>query len=308
MNSEGKEKKISIVIPTFNRSDLLVKAIKSVQAQGYENIEIVVVDDCSTDDTRKVVEKLNDKRIKYIKHKENMGGAVARNTGIQNSSGEYIAFLDSDDTWLSNKLKKQIEVFSENPEVGLVYTGFQLRDMDNNLIKDKVPKCKGWLLPSLLKSNCVGTTSTIMVKRSAIQNVNGFDPNLPSCQDWDLYIRLSQHIKFDYVEESLVVFFQHKGNRITTNNKSALNGYITIYKNYVDLAIRENVYHEFSLNISKIILSLGIKMENKDNIKFSRNIIKQEIKINGFSIASLYVLCMTYINVKLLFLAYNWLK
>lgn len=119
---------VSVVIPTHNRADLLPRAINSVLKQTYTNIEVIIVSDGSTDNTRDVVDSFikNDDRVKFIEYTPSKGGNVARNKGIEASTGEYIAFLDDDDEWLLEKLKKQVEIIESDKEIGLVYTGSRI--------------------------------------------------------------------------------------------------------------------------------------------------------------------------------------
>ncbi|MGL5079822.1 MAG: glycosyltransferase family 2 protein, partial [Waterburya sp.] len=112
---------ISVIIPTYNRADLIIRAIASVREQVYQNLEIIVVDDASDQDIAQVVQQINDSRIKYIRHQTNLGGSEARNTGIKHSQGKYIAFLDSDDVWLPNKLSSQLAaIFAQEERDNLV--------------------------------------------------------------------------------------------------------------------------------------------------------------------------------------------
>jgi glycosyltransferase involved in cell wall biosynthesis len=114
---------ISVIIPTYNRAQVLSRAVESVLGQSYNNLELIVVDDGSSDNTAEAIKEIEDKRIKYIKSSENKGVAAARNAGIKESHGDYIAFLDSDDQWLPDKLKLSLEVFKNNSDlnIGLVY-------------------------------------------------------------------------------------------------------------------------------------------------------------------------------------------
>ena len=121
--------KISVVIPTYNRAHLIKKAINSVFEQTYQDFEIVIIDDGSKDNTEEIVKSINDGRIRYIKHEKNKGEAGARNTGIENSKGEYIAFLDTDVTWSKDKLEKQLNILESSPaDVGVVFTGVEFID------------------------------------------------------------------------------------------------------------------------------------------------------------------------------------
>jgi glycosyltransferase involved in cell wall biosynthesis len=116
---------VSVIIPTYNRAHLIGRAIQSVLKQTYQDFEVIVVDDGSIDNTEEVVKKIQENRVYYYKHDKNKGGSAARNTGISLAKGEYIAFQDSDDEWLPEKLEKQIGVFNnQTKNVGVVYTGF----------------------------------------------------------------------------------------------------------------------------------------------------------------------------------------
>ena len=140
-----EEPTVSVIIPIYNRAHTIDRAILSVLNQIYKSFEIIVVDDCSTDNTREVIEKFGDKRIRYIRKKSNKG-AAARNTGIKAVRGEYIAFLDSDDKWLPNKLDEQIKVLKvTSPKVGVVYTETQrlMRGQEFFIPNPKIDKKDG---------------------------------------------------------------------------------------------------------------------------------------------------------------------
>ena len=135
-------KLISVIIPTFNRVDLLKNAINSVLTQTYSNIEIIVIDDNSNDKTESLIKNLNDNRINYIKNKENLKAPLCRNIGINISRGEFIAFLDDDDIWYPNKLEEQIKLF-DNSNVGLVYCITDLFFENYNLSYSTKPQKRG---------------------------------------------------------------------------------------------------------------------------------------------------------------------
>lgn len=298
--------KVSVIIPTYNRSVLLKKAIISLQNQTYRNMEIIIVDDCSNDDTAEVIRNMKDERIRYIKHETNKGGSEARNTGIRHASGAYIGFLDSDDQWLPDKLEKQLAVFEGNPKAGVVYTGVKVVS-ETHLIKEIIPQCKGNILPKLIEFNCIDTTSSIVVKKELLQEVNGFDSSLPSCQDWDLYIRLSKIAQFDYVKDSLVLFYQHSGERITSNNKSVVNGQMLIYRKYRELAREQEteVFQKFIINIFKTLLKIGIINQNKDIVKLSRRMLYEGLEGKRSNIKFVLYYFSTYMNLKFLLLLFQ---
>lgn len=301
--------KVSIVIPTYNRAELLKKAVRSLLSQSHQNIEIVIVDDCSTDHTSIVVEEMTDSRILYVKHPVNKGGAAARNTGIARATGDYIGFLDSDDQWLPEKLEKQLQVFRKNTDIGVVYTGLRVVN-ESKATRDMTPMFKGDILPKLIQFNCIDTTSSILVKKEFMNKVEGFDPSFPSCQDWDLYLRLAQITHFDYVSEPLVLFFHHSGERITNNKKAVQQGHLFIYEKYKELARQqeEKVYQNFIINITKIILRIGITNQDKEAVKLSRTIFSDGIKDSRVNFKNKVIYFSTFVNLRVLLFLYTHSK
>lgn len=203
--------KISVIIPTYNASEYIKDAINSVLFQKYSgNVEIIVVDDGSTDDTKKVLaEYIKDKKIIYIKQK-NQGQASARNAGVKKSTGDFIAFLDSDDTWNHDKLNKQMEKFNDK-NVGLVYTGIEwYHSLDNEVIKVKIPKIKGWVFKKLIVHNFI-STSTVILRKEAFEPFDTCKECL-GVEDFDLWLRVSQKWKVDYIKDILCNYRIHNHN------------------------------------------------------------------------------------------------
>jgi len=210
----NEKPKVSVIIPTYNRAELLPRAIKSVLEQTYQDFEIIVVDDGSTDNTEEVIKEFQeqDKRIKYIKHDKNKGGSAARNTGIKAARGEYIAFQDSDDEWLPEKLEKQMKVFKNAlPEVGVVYTGFlRIKNGKENYIPSSwVIKKEGNIHDELLRGNFV-TTQSIIIRKECFKKAGMFDEKLPRLQDWELVIRLSKYYNFKCLTKHYKDFSNYK--------------------------------------------------------------------------------------------------
>ncbi|ANU27625.1 glycosyltransferase family 2 protein [Planococcus versutus] len=308
--TEGLTDKVSVIIPTYNRSELLIKAIGSLKNQSHQNMEIIIIDDFSTDDTAAVVKEMTDERIIYLQHDTNKGGAAARNTGIRRATGDFIGFLDSDDQWLPEKLEKQLEKFKEQPGIGVVYTGVQVVNENNLNTRKIIPECRGRILSELFKSNCIDTTSSVLVKKKVLDKVNGFDEKLPSCQDWDLYIRLAQVTQFDFVKDSMVLFYHHSGERITTNKRSVLNGHLSIFEKYKELAEnqRKTTYHRFVFIIWKVIFRTGIMDQNKETIRLSRHVLLEGYKNNRISVKFLYYYLITFLPLKMLGYLYRQSK
>jgi len=206
-----KNPTVSVIIPTYNRANLIEKAIKSALKQTYKDFEIIVVDDGSIDNTEEIVKDFTDFRIHYICHKHNQGVSAARNTGIKTCRGEYIAFLDSDDEWLPGKLDKQIKVLqSESSEVGVVHSDLLYIDENGkNMNKLRNPKKGGYIYEDLLGKNCVGPPSTLLIKKECFNRVGLFDNLLNAQEDWDMYIRIAKYYKFTFIKIPLVKYRKH---------------------------------------------------------------------------------------------------
>jgi glycosyltransferase involved in cell wall biosynthesis len=195
--------KVSVVIPTYNRAHVVGRAIGSVLAQTYQDFEVIVVDDASTDDTEEVVKRFNDSRIRYLRHEKNLGGAVARNTGIKAAHGEYLAFLDSDDEWLPEKLERQMETLQDLPgNWAGVCCGFWL--IDGEHVKESIPDWPRSIFDKLLVTCFLNGGSTLVARTEVINSIGGFDERLPRHQDWDLLLRLAEKYELAIVKTPLV--------------------------------------------------------------------------------------------------------
>ena len=216
--------RVSVVIPVFNRAQAVERAIASVLAQTCQDFEIIVVDDGSTDTTISVVKAMTDPRIRLIRHEMNRGGGAARNTGYRAGSAPFVAFLDSDDEWLPTKLERQLEVFERGDDrLGLVYTGAD-RIYPDGTAKRYIPRRDADLARTLLTENVIGETSLGMVRRSALDAIDGFDESLPAAQDMDLWLRLCERFRAKLVPEALVRVNKANQGRITVNPVSTTTG------------------------------------------------------------------------------------
>ena len=245
---------VSVIIPTYNRADLVKRAIKSVLDQTYQNFELIVINDNSLDDTINVINTFKDSRIQCISHKKNRGAPAARNTGINKSRGEYIAFLDDDDEWLPEKLEIQLEYLNHRPNVGLIYAGYEIVDKDKNKIHRINPKERGNTFHRILHTNFIGSP-TVLVRRECFESVGGFDEKFKSSQDWDMWIRISQKYDVDYVP-NILAKYNISGNRITTNMNSVINGHIQILSKYDDYYKMHNEIYSTILTLIAIDYSL----------------------------------------------------
>lgn len=201
--------KVSVVIPTYNRGEYISETLKSVLSQTYTDFEVVVVDDGSTDDTKRILQPFESK-IKLVEQ-PNSERAVARNNGIENSSGEYIAFLDSDDLWKENKLAKQVEVLDRCKQYAMCY-GQSLRINDKSeQIKSAKRQLEGYsgsIFEKFLIRNFV-VSATPLVRRENIDQIDGFQTKYIPYEDWEYWARLSLTGDFYFINEPLAYYRIH---------------------------------------------------------------------------------------------------
>ena len=195
---------VSVIIPTYNRLELLKRAIESVKNQSYSNIEIIIIDGSTNNETQLFLEHNN--QLTYIKNKSNHSN-VLRNIGINTSNGELLAFLDDDDTWECTKIEKQVKIFKNN-NIGLCYTGKNIIDKNDNKIKYSYKKPKfNSILNSIMWDNFIGSTSSIMINQKIINTIGMFDEELPALQDYDLCVRICEKFNVLGIDEPLVNYY-----------------------------------------------------------------------------------------------------
>jgi len=279
---------VSVVIPTYKRADKLRGAINSVLGQTYRRWELIIVDDNDVSgnsriDAANIIKSYEDSAwIIYIKHETHRGACIARNTGIINANGEYIAFLDDDDTWFKNKLEMQMNLIRQNRNLGFVYCNVVYKDgiegttsftMRNNMFYD------------LLKRGAGICTSALVIKKDILLAINGFDETLPSYQDYDLLLRLSLKAECDYVEEPLLMY-RVEADGISRDSEAKLRGKEIIlekYKNYFKGRDMQRNYGEHLHLLGNYAISSGKRVKAIryyiDSIMNNPLLLKSYIKI-----------------------------
>jgi glycosyltransferase involved in cell wall biosynthesis len=205
---------VSAVVPTYEREDKLKRALESISDQTYTDIELIVVDDNPSQEYRDKVENAvqeiseeTDFPVRRILNDDGQGVSSARNLGIRKAEGRYIAFLDDDDEWKPEKIEKQAEKIKEEEGVKAVYTASEM--YDEGEVKDIVRKTPGLDLDSLLERDRIGSPSKVMIEKEWLEKIGGFDEDIPSAEDWDLWIRLmKQGCNFAYIDEPLTRYHQ----------------------------------------------------------------------------------------------------
>ena len=187
---------VTVIIPTCNRADKIFSSVQSVLNQTFDNFELIVVDDASSDNTKQIVNIFSDQRIRYICHSRNKGGSAARNTGIKESQGEFIAFLDDDDEWYPDHLQVTVDTLNKlDSSWGVVYTG--KLEITSKKSKKIYPNAlwEGLIQNNLLVYGSIGTPS-ILVRRLCFEHIGLFDEDFPRHQDWEMHIRIANKYKY----------------------------------------------------------------------------------------------------------------
>jgi glycosyltransferase involved in cell wall biosynthesis len=224
---------ISVVIPTRNRQPRLAAALTSVRDQTWPHLEIIIVDDGSSDGTAAFLQRLSaeDDRVRVIRNDRARGGGGARNQGIEAASGPYVAFLDDDDLWLPSKLEKQYAMMQEPPRPAAVSCSFVVQFPSGRRRHVRVVPASDE--QQILRVNHLGGASMCFTTKEALTAVQGFDAALSSGQDWDLWIKLRDQGDVRVCETPLVCYVPHRDVRITSSVKSAYESQRRIYRRYL---------------------------------------------------------------------------
>lgn len=211
---------VSVIIPAYNAEDFIGKTLESVISQTYKNIEVLVVDDGSKDRTPEIVKSFTqkDQRVRLLQQ-SNAGVAAARNLGLANSGGEFIAPIDADDIWYPQNIEKQVEcMLQAELSVGLVYAWSAYIDEQGLLTGgSKISSEEGEVYISLIRGNFIGNTSAALIRRTCFEQIGGFNSqlraqNAQGCEDWDLYLRIAEFYQFRVVPEFLIGYRQVMGS------------------------------------------------------------------------------------------------
>lgn len=253
---------VSVIIPTYNRASVLKRAINSVLNQTYKNIELIIIDDGSTDETQELLDQLNLESIKTT----NGGVSKARNLGIQQAQGKWLAFLDSDDEWLPEKLEKQIAFSNANPNINIIH-GEEIWIRNGVRVNPKHKHKKGGgdqFLPSL--KLCAISPSTVMLKKSIFNEHILFREDFPCCEDYDLWLRLTSVMNVGFIDEFLIKKYGGHEDQLSQKYKAMdywrVKSIDWIFKNRDLSTERKNAALEELFKKSKVLLKGYEKHDN----------------------------------------------
>ncbi|PFA05077.1 glycosyltransferase family 2 protein [Bacillus cereus] len=244
VNSGGIEREfqplVSIVTPSYNANSFIEKTIQSVQSQTYKNWEMIIIDDVSKDNTCELIkeESKKDNRIRLIELKENSGAAIARNTGINNARGKYVAFLDSDDLWLPEKLEKQL-AFMQNNDIAFSFTGYQIMNQDGTLT-DKVVHVPGKInYNGLLKNTIIGCL-TVMLDIEKLGKIQM--PNIRTRQDTATWLKILRQGHYAYGLDEVLSKYRKVENSISSNKFKMAKMNWKLYREIEGLSILKSAW------------------------------------------------------------------
>lgn len=225
---------VSVVIPAYNAARTVRAAIDSALDQTVSDLEVIVVDDGSSDDTAEIVEGICDPRV-YLVHQSNCGAAAARNTGIRHATGTWVALLDSDDLWLSHKLERQLAVLDANPSVLAVESGaYFVNDALNVLHVRRCVQPENPLLTFLRFQNLPNAASTWVFARCMVEKMGMFDPSLEILEDWDISIKIARYCNPICIPEPLSLYRVHAGNRSRDLDIHIASGFQVLRRLFAD--------------------------------------------------------------------------
>jgi len=241
---------VSIITPLYNSEKLISETIESVASQSYKNFEMIIVDDCSSDNGVNIVKKYqkNDDRIKLIKLSKNSGAAVARNTAIKNAHGRYIAFLDSDDLWSSKKLELQIKFMHEN-YYAFTYTNYQKMSESGELIDEIVKSPSKLDYKKALHTNYIGCLTAIY-DRKKLGKV--YMPEIRKRQDYGLWLKILKQVDGYCLNETLA-YYRVRDNSVSSNKLNLIKYHWKLYRDIENLSLFKSLYYIFYTIILKLL-------------------------------------------------------
>ena len=267
---------VSIIVPTYNRAAVLQRALRSIENQSHEAGDIFVIDDGSTDDTEALVET-DFPRVKYI-YQQNLGVSAARNAGILNSKGHWLAFLDSDDEWLPDKLGKQLALIAKDSSIRVCHTGeIWVRNGTRVNPMKKHAKSGGWIFDRCL-ALCAISPSSVIVHRSVFEKIGLFDETLPACEDYDLWLRITSLYPVSFIDEPLIIKYGGHADQLSRKYWGMDRFRIKALKQILhqgELSLEdENAARKTLVKKARVYLNGARKRNHLDEVEYYRSLCR----------------------------------
>lgn len=300
---------ISILIPNYNRGKYIAKAIQSALDQTYKKIEIIVVDNCSTDHSWNIIKSFRKNGVKIYKNPLNIGPTANFNECIRLAKGKYIKILHSDDMFEKDAVRKQVSLMEQHPKVGLVYGSVTKIDENGRELGLVSPFDKGHVvsgkeeLKTLLKSNYI-FYSAAMIRTECLKDVGLFDPEIPFCNDWDLWMRICIRYDIGYIKDVVGFYRVHPESSnldYIRTKTSGLDQYKCLSKisSLVNDDNIKNIIKAYYYKIAREQIAKGLSLAANGNVKHGRKDIATSVIIYDsflFSLAAYFFYCTTYLG------------
>ncbi|MBS1979136.1 MAG: glycosyltransferase family 2 protein [Bacteroidetes bacterium] len=286
--------KVSIILPTFNRAHLLEETIKSIQWQTHPHWELIIVDDGSTDGTPQLIEQLSDNRIRYFAQRHSGNIVSTRLNGVHYANGEFIAFLDSDDLWIPEKLKTQMDLLHEHPDASFVFSnGFHFGE-DDSLPKNCIPFFKGNIfLPMLMDEQFIYFVPSLIIRKKVMNQVTALMPH-PIENDLDFLLRLGCVCDGIFINKRLVKIRKHHDSDSNNHGIRPQMEYISMVGRFKDMnMLAETDFNEVT---SRELYKLGLKFARNKNWVIAEQYFNQALNASPYSLRILGRLIQVKLN------------
>jgi glycosyltransferase involved in cell wall biosynthesis len=306
--SEAAMPKVSVVIPAYNYARFLADALRSVLGQTYKDIEVIIVDDGSKDNTGEVAKAFSgDPRVRYV-YQDNSGVSAARNNGIRSSRGEYVAFLDADDYWLPGNLEAKVKILDSRQEVALVCSDINIFDhatgrvlsrfwhnpgSDDAVDQDKASKAAALCL---IDKGCFIQPSAVLLRKSVLSETGDFDVSLKTHEDWDLFVRIVRRFPVAVIDKPLAMVRKH-GNSLQSDSEAMSRDAVTVlYKALSEGSLSDQELRLIRRRIARSHALYGWFLILHDRSSMGRKEVVVSIKRNPWSFKPYVYLCLSFLG------------
>jgi glycosyltransferase involved in cell wall biosynthesis len=287
---------VSVIIPTYNRESYIIEAIESVLNQTFDDLEIIIIDDGSTDNTPSIVKRIHDSRIRYFYLKHNNGVAAALNYGIKNSKGKYISRLDSDDIFLPEKIGSQVEVLENNPDIGLVYTrAYNISEQGDIVALYPAISTHPENPLKMLRHFLFTPSQSIVFRKQCIERIGLYDTTIRFSSDWDFCVRMAARYKFFYIPIPLVKIRKHN-NMLTGDKLRSVQHTVMVLEKHKQLLAQDEGFQW----LSPWYYHVGRQLFYRSDYLSARNAFRTAVRFQVVNFKALVFWALTMLPAELL--------